>query len=230
MVVEELPSLTGRHAAQAFRFKLGERHQKHSAVWNEIFACDGLWDINFILVGDDLRHLIENSKHPASIALLTGDKTGKIRSDQARFMSSLREHHLNEKREVVFHNSNIVLNVDDVLYSTFFTVLTPSNLFSCDENGLPRSSCVYWQDREFTLREIKAEDIVGRGGRACTLENVSYICGITLTHPREMSLKNRHQHLFQHPDCPLVYTHLPYGCNYNGHNILGWELGDDAHP
>lgn len=226
MVVDELPSLTGRHAAEAFSFRLDERRQKHSAIWNEIFARDEGWGINFILVGDDLRDLMEDPKHPASIALLTGDRAGRIRSDKARLLLSLREHHLNDKGEVVFHNSNIVLNIDDVLYSTFFTILTPRKLFSCDEDGSPRSSCLYWQDYEFTLREIKNVDIIGKGGRACTLENVSFICGLTLPHPREMSLNHRHQHLFQHPDCPLAYTHLPQGCNYNGHNILGWELGE----
>jgi hypothetical protein len=230
MVVDELPSLTGRHAAQVFGFKLDERRNKHGAVWNEIFTCDAGWGLNFILVGDDLRDLIEYPKRPASIALLSVERTAKIRSDKARFLSSLREHHLNEKCEVVFHESNIILNVDDVLYSTFFTILTPRQLFSCDEDGLPRSACLYWQDREFTLREISAKDIVGKGGQASTLESVSYICGITLTHPKEMSLKHRHQHLFQHRDCPLAYTHLPHGRNYNGHNILGWELGDDPNP
>lgn len=99
--------------------------------------------MNYILVGDDLRDLIENSKRPASIALLAGDRTGKIRLDKASFLLSLKEHHLNENREVVFHDSNIVLNVDNVLCSAFFTILAPMRLFSCDEDDFPRSASLY---------------------------------------------------------------------------------------
>jgi hypothetical protein len=55
MVVDELPSLTGRHAAEAFGFELEERHQKDSGIWNEIFRCDEEWGLSFVLIGDDLR-------------------------------------------------------------------------------------------------------------------------------------------------------------------------------
>ena len=227
MVVDELPSLTGRHAAEAFGFKLKERHKKHSGVWNEIFRCDEEWGLNFILIGDDLRDLLNDPKRPACIALLTGDRTGRIRPNKTKFLLSLRPHDLNEKHEIVFHESNIILNVADALYNTFFTTLEPSQLFSCCGDNELRSASLYWQDMEYALRTIGPNDIVGVGGRASTLQSVSYTCGITLTHPKELALKYRHQHCFQHPDCPLAYTLLPTGCNYNGHNILGWELGDD---
>jgi hypothetical protein len=233
IVVDDLPSLAGRHAAEILGFGLEEGHQRHSNIWNELFKTYE-WALSVIelgfnpfLVGDDLYGLFNDPKEPAYIALLTGDKSGKLGYCKDRLISSLRPHSRNEKDDIVFHESGIVLNVTDALYSTFFTTLTPKRLSSyCDDTQL-WSAWLYWQDKEYALRTVKSNSIVGTGDRASTLESVSSVYRISLPHPREMRLSHRRQYCFQYPSCPIVYTHLPAGCKYNGHNILGWELGEN---
>jgi hypothetical protein len=233
MVIHDLPSLTGRYAAEVFGFELEERHQKHSSVWNKILKDDEEWTsigtkrgLNPILVGDGLHDLYEDPEQPAYLALLTGDKTGIIRHDKTKLLASLRAHHRNEKREIVFHESNIILNIDEAIYNPFFITLSPKRLFSHHRHNRLRSASLYWQDDEHALRTIGPDDIVGNGERASTLHDVSLICGITLTHPEEMTLRQRRQQCFQHPNCPPAYPLCPIGYKFNGDNILGWEWND----
>ncbi len=229
IVLEHLPSLNGRHAALAFDFELTERHRKHSDIWHKIFKNGDSWTaiasrqgLNLSLIGYDLCNLYHDPMQPAYIVLSTGDKSGNIRHDKARLLKSLRAHHLNEKNEVVFDESNITLNIDGALHNPFCITSSPRELFS-SQDGQLRSASLYWKDSRYALREIGPEDIVGIGKRATTLEDVSFICGITLTHPKEMSLRQRHQQCFQHPECPPAYPICPVGYVYNGDNIIGWE-------
>jgi hypothetical protein len=234
MVMEYLPSLTGRHTAQAFNFPLTERHQRHSNIWNQIFKDDEAWTpiatqqgLNFFLVGDDLHSLHRDPIHQAYLALSTGDKTGKIRHDKMNLLASLKAHNWNEKNEIVFQESNITLNIDEALHNPFFISLTPEKLFSYQHTGL-RSASLYWKDSQYAVRTIGPDDIVGMGERASILENVSLVCGITLTHPEEIILRQRHQQCFQHPKCPHASPLCPVGYRFNGDNILGWERDDSA--
>jgi hypothetical protein len=233
MVVEHLPSLTGRHAAEIFHFPLNERHQRHSGILSEIFQTNqwaeiatGLGHTPFVF-GDDLHGIFEDLTQPAYIALLTGDKSGKLLPYRDVFLSSLKPHSRNDKNEISFRKSRIILNVSAVLDSTFLTMLAPARLFSYSNDYQLRSGCLYWQDEEYALHTVTSIDVVGNGGRASTLESVSSICGVYMPYPKERSLSNRQQFCFQHPKCPMVYTLLPPGSNYNGRNILGWMLGGE---
>lgn len=235
MVIEGLPSLTGRHAAQVFGFTLPERQQKHSGIWNKILKDDETWTsiaerqgLNPFLVGDDLHVLHNDPEQPAYLALVTGDKTGIIRHDKTKLLASLRAHHWNEKNEIVFQESKIILNIDEALHNPFFITLTPKRLFGCCEHNRLRSASLYWQDNEYALRTIGPNDIVGTGEHASTLRDVSLICGITLSHPKEMTLRRRRQQCFQHPNCPPAYPLCPIGYKFNGDNILGWDWGDTS--
>ncbi|PMD60257.1 uncharacterized protein K444DRAFT_528693 [Hyaloscypha bicolor E] len=230
MVIEYLPSLTGKYAAQAFGFKLEEQHEKHAGVWDRIIREEDAWTpiairqgLNPVLIGDGLHTLFNDPTQPAYICLSTGDKTRNIRHDQTKLLASLREHHFNENGEVVFHDSKIILNIDEALYNPFFVTLTPKRLFSCRNNRLCSAS-LYWADSQYALRTIGPDDIVGIGEKVSTLKDVSHICGITLTHPTEMALRQRHQQCFQHPSCPPTYPVL--SLEYNGDNMLGWEWED----
>ena len=233
MVVHELSSLTGRHAAEVFGFGIEEAHQRHSGVWSEIIEtkewmsiATGLGYAPF-LFGDDLHSLFDDPMQPAYIALLTGDKSGKLLQYRDVLLSSLRSHSRNDKNEISFHDSRIILDVSAVLDGTFLTTLTPARLFSHGDDNQLRSACLYWQDEEYALRTVKSIHVVGNGGRASTLESVSSICGVSMPHPKETGLSHRLQFCFQHPNCPMVYTLLPAGSHYNGRNILGWRLGGD---
>jgi hypothetical protein len=43
MVIDYLPSLTRRHASQAFNFQLTQQHWKHSNIWNQIIKDKETW-------------------------------------------------------------------------------------------------------------------------------------------------------------------------------------------
>lgn len=230
-VVEDLPSLTGRHTAKIFGFLLSEKHQRHSGILNKIFETNEwasiVTDLGYapFVFGDDLHRLFEDPKQAAYIALLTGDKSGKLLQHRDSLLSSLRAHSRNGKNEIFFHHSRIILNVTDALESAFLTTLAPARLFSYSDENQLRSACLYWQDNEYALHNVTSNDVVGAGGRASTLESISSICGVSMPHPKKMGLSHRQQFRFQHPKCPMVYTLLPPGTNYNGRNILGWRLG-----
>jgi hypothetical protein len=163
--------------------------------------------------------------HKAYIALSTGDKMGNIRHEKTKLLASLRAYGWSEKNEIVFQESDITLNINEALYNLFYISLTPEKLFSCQHTSL-RSTSLYWKDNQYAVRTIGPDDIVGMGDKASTLQDVSLICGITLTHPKEMVLRQRHQQFFQHPNCPQAYPLFPIGYKFNGDNILGWERDD----
>ena len=179
------------------------------------------------MIGDGLHNLFNNQEQPAYLTLLTGDKSWKLLRYRDIFLSSLQAHSQKDENEIVFHGSRIILNVTDALYNTFRTTLIPGQLFSYGDDTQLRSACLYWQDKEYALREINSNDVVGAMGRPPNLDWILSICGITMPHPNEMGLSYRRQFCFQHPNCLIVYTLLPAGSRYNGRNILGWELGGD---
>jgi hypothetical protein len=233
MVLNELPSLTGRHAAEAFGFELEPCRQRHSGIWNLILKPGDDWtplatDMGLVpfLAGHDLHKIEEDSEEPVFIVLLTGDETGKIRQHRDKLLSSLRPHHLRNGQEVVFHESNIVMNVVDALYSTCFTILDPKSLFRC-EGGELHSACLYWKDKEFALRRIGTGDIVGIGGQAATLHDISYICGITFKHPDDIACGKTYQKCLAHPKCPPVYPLYPRREVCHRKETLGWQWGED---
>jgi hypothetical protein len=235
MVIGDLPSLSGSNAAEAFGFRLQERHRKHSDIVKKIFLVDEKWTpiarrqgIKLVLVGDNLHALYNDPMQPAYLALVVGDKTKTIRHDIAKLLAALRPHRLNKENEIVFHESRIVLNIDDAIHNPFFITTTPKKLFGYCEQGKLRSASLYLKDSEYALRRIRQDDIVGAGARVSTLQDVSLICGITLTHPKEMERRQRHQQCFQHSDCPPVYPLCPDGYKFNGDNILGWQWEDET--
>jgi hypothetical protein len=232
MILDELPSLTGRHAAEAFGFELEPRHLKHSGIWDQILKPNDDWtpiamDMGLVplLTGHDIHKIEEDTEEPVFIVLLTGDKTGKIREHRDKLLSSLRPHHLRNGQEVVFHESNIVMNVVDALYCTFFTALDPKSLFIYEEDEL-RSACLYWKDREYAIRYIGAGDIVGIGRQTATLQSISYICGITFNLPGK-SVRLSYQKCFAHPKCPPTYPLYPSGGIYRRNKTPGWQWGED---
>lgn len=151
MVIEYLPSLTGRHAAQVFNFELTERHQKHSDIWNQILKDKETWTsivtrqgLNPVLIGDGLHSLWRDPMQPAYIALSTGDKSWDIRYDRTKLLTSLRAYHWNKDNEIVFDESKITLNINEALYSPFIVTLATERLFS-SQHGRLRSASLYWK-------------------------------------------------------------------------------------
>jgi hypothetical protein len=233
LVVNEVPSLTGRHAAEAFNFKLEQRHKRPSGIWSTVLKPDEIWTpiaegsgLNPFLAGYDLHKIGGNNEEPLYIALLTGDETGNIRYSRDKLLCSLRPHDLRNGHEIVFHESNIVMNVVDAVYSTFFTTLAPERLFGY-EDGKLRSACLYWKDPEYAIRPIESDHVVGIGGKARCLQDISNICGITFTYPDTIPLLSNYQKFFVHPECPPAYPLYNNGGAYNRNRTLGWQWGED---
>ena len=230
-------SLAGReakreHVAEGFDFKLEQRHERLGGIWNEILIPDETWTsqaekdgLNPFLAGYSLYKIQKGAKEPAFIVLLTGDKTGNIRYSRDKLLSSLRPYHIRNGQEIVFHESNIVMNVVDALYSTFFTTLAPKKLFGY-EDGKLRSACLYWKDPECAIRPIEADYIVGIGGQAQYLQDVSYICGITFPCPDTAPSERSYQKCFVHPECPAAYPLYPSGGVYHRNKTLGWQWSE----
>jgi hypothetical protein len=232
-VIDGLPSLTGRYAADVFQFTLQAQHKKHSDILKLIIRDDESWTLiarrlglRLALLGDDLHALYNDPTLPAYLALLTGDNTKSIRHDKTKLFKALQPHHRNENNEVVFANSRIILSVDEAVYNPFFVTLDPKRLFGYGDDKKLRSASLYLEDRQYALRTIQEPDIVGVGDGVLSLRDVSDICGVTLTHPREVEMKRRYQQCFQSRNCLLVFPLCPVGYRFNGDNILGWEWGD----
>lgn len=230
-VIDGLPSLTGRHAADAFGFGLSQQHLKHSAILKHIFYDHEKWTsivrrmgLNTILVGDDLHLLYDDPMQPAYLALLTGDRTKTIRHNKSKLMAALRPHSLNKYNEIVFIHSKIILNIEEAIHNPFYVTLTPAKLFAYGKDRQLRSASLYLWDNEYAVRTIELQDIVGSAEKISEIRDVSLICGITLSHPKELKLRRRYQQCFQHMDCPTSFPISPAEYKFNGDNMLGWRL------
>ncbi|KAL5351073.1 hypothetical protein ACLOAV_004648 [Pseudogymnoascus australis] len=95
------------------------------------------------------------------ILLMTGDKSGDIRSHSLIFMDSLRPHMYNKSaKEVLFTNSRVILNIHDAVSNVSKKFVDWRRLFSCPEESL-RSAYLYQQDHHYALRPLRIEDATG---------------------------------------------------------------------
>jgi len=214
---------------------------KNNRVWNAIFQNETWTSIASshglnALVGQnlhsiyDIDHTIENQ--PAYIVLVTGDKSGDIRSYSQIFIDSLRPHTFNETtKEVVFTNSKIVLNIHDALSNLGMNFMDPGRLFSYQDNSL-RSAYLYWQDSHYALRTLGIEDVVGIGGKVSDLTNMSLICGIALKRPGDLQKRYCQQRFDTNGLRDRSTGSLPQvGYTYNRDNCLWWKgtMNDEPH-
>lgn len=208
--------------------------EKHHKVWDGFFQ-NHTWTsiasslgLNLAVVGQNLR-AVYNGNHgmdtpPAHIVLVTGDKSGDIRFHRKTFFDSLRPHTFYEStNEVFFKDLNIMLNIHDALKSPEMIFIDPEKLISYEKNGL-YSAYLFWHDSKYALRTVGPGDIVGIGGKASVLRDVSIICGLALAPPESFGLHETQQvfcikGLSGRSVGPLSRT----GYVYNGDNCLGWK-------
>jgi hypothetical protein len=187
-ITPHLPSLTTRHAAKVLSFGLWPSQESHSGVWDAIIE-DPSWihkaiadfQVNPILIGQNLHNCVNSSNKSAYLTLIVRDNSGELRSRKEDFLKSLRGRpKLNTRNEVYFPSSKITLNVADLIRSFEVIPADTKRLFSHRYKSL-QSAYLLWNDPEHKVRTIDSEDIVGIGGRAFTLRNVSFICGLSVT-------------------------------------------------
>jgi hypothetical protein len=185
-------------------------------TWTKIASTQGL---NPVLIGQELHKLNESmvtgKTDKSYIVLVTGDKSGDIVFYKQAFLDSLRRPHVFDAHanEVVFTDSNITLNVEDVMHNPECISMDPRRLFFPTPE-LVCSASLYLHDSYHAVRKIEPEDIVGIGGKAPTLENASMVCGITLK-------GQQFQQCFLNPKCGPIRP-IPY-VGYNEDICLGWE-------
>lgn len=132
--------------------------------------------------------------------LITGDDGGDFtnlnKEKQQLFLGCLKPHTFNERSHELVFKSGMILNVADVFCNPAIVTVRPDprRLFRYTASGL-HSSYQVWHNGSSTIRRINSSDIVGIGGQASTLDNISTICSLTLP------LANGHktQSLFEKP-------------------------------
>jgi hypothetical protein len=209
--------------------------ENHSKIWHGIIFQDRTWTsiatsrgLNPALVGRGvpvLYHSGDGLETPqAHLVLVTGDQSRSIYIHSKIFLDSLRPHTLYKStNEVVFKNSNITLNIHDVLESPEIIHMEPEQLFSSLENRLC-STYIFLKDDQYALRILEAACIVGIGGKAFILKDVSVICGLVLKPPKASGL-HKSQQIF----CVkgLRGRHVQQigkiGHVYSGNKCRGWN-------
>ncbi|OJD09512.1 hypothetical protein ACJ73_10260 [Blastomyces percursus] len=200
--------------------------KKHSKVWSMIFR-DQRWlsiamtefGLNPVLVGSNIHtyyHHHDNTEIvPGYMALIVGDPSGDLSYEKQLLLNSLQPHTFNSHTgEAKLISSGITLNLTESLNSEeWVTMDSPQMLFSYKKKKL-QSSYLCWHD-DNRLRTISSKDVVGMGGKASKLQDISDYCGISLRLPRNYSVqylvKSRHQ-------TPRV---VPIGEDQD-EQILGW--------
>lgn len=177
-------SLGRATAGVGLKFNFTNTDKNSARVWDMIFK-DEKWiqeitDLKYdntsppnpTLVGHDLIKLYHGSLTPAYITLLISDQGGDSRYLRKKFFASLREHGYDKQKcEVRFKNSNITLNIYDVVGSNeWIEMEDPSRLFHCRRQKL-QTAILYYQDAN--LKRIGPEEIGGVSGRS--MKNKKYI-------------------------------------------------------
>ena len=212
--------------------------ERHNRVWEGIIFQNKTWTLiasslglNPALIGRGvpaIYHGTDGSETPqVYIVLVTGDKSGAIRFYSKVFLDSLRPHTFcRVASEVVFKDSNITLNIHDVLEAPEIIRMEPERLFSYQEDRLC-SAYIFLHDSRYALRTLGPESITGIGGKALVLNDVSIICGLVLN-PSEASELQKTQQVFCVKGLRGKYVRQigqtgQAGHAYNGDICLGWK-------
>jgi len=197
------------HIAKRFTRAFRVNQQKHDKIWDMIFP-NQKWlsvasEMGLIpaLVGQGVRDLYTGSLEPGYIVLVTGDHSGELRKLRNLLLECLKID--NHKRrfsrrtqEVSLEEFNITLNIEDAYLSSASIRMDPRRLFSEDPIS---SAALFWRD--YNLRSINADDVVGIGGRPSNLGSVASWCGVELTHPKMRAIGGaRWNQVFENPLLP----------------------------
>ena len=215
------------HIARKFTGTFRKNQQKHDKIWDAIFPSKKWLSVASemglipVLLGQGVRILHSGSHKPAYVVLVTGDYSGELR-DQRKLLLECLKIDNNKRRfnrrtqEVVLEEFNITLNIEDAYLSPESIRMDPRKLFS--EHCIS-SAALFWRD--YNLRAINPDDVVGIGGRASNLGSVASWCGVELTHPKMKVIGGtRWNQTFENPLLPLNVE--PMGDP--GRFTEGWKL------
>ena len=202
--------------------------RKHDQVWNALFPKSKKWlsvasKMGLIpaVVGHDLHKRYNGSGEPVYIALVTGDYSGELRKKRGLLLDCLdldndKRRFNRRSQEVVLKEFNITLNIEDAYLSPESIRINPKMIFS------PHcliSAALFWKD--YDLRIIGPDQVVGIGGRASNLDSVASFCAIELTHPKMAVIKGaRWNQVFENPRYRVDVRPMEGTARF----IRGWEL------
>jgi len=119
-------------------------------------------------------------------------------------------------QEVVLEEFNITLNVEDAYLSRESIRIDLRRLFSDHYVSSAALFC-----RDYNLRIINPDDVVGIGGGASNLGSVASWCGVELTHPKMRVIGGaRWNQTFENSLIPLNVKPMGRTDRF----IEGWEL------
>jgi hypothetical protein len=129
-----------------------------------------------ILVGHDLYNLCYGPQKPCYVVLVDGDQTGAMRREGPSILDCLNPHHFNQDtNEVIFKDSNIILNIDGQIRCRDHITLALTRIFS---RRAVSSAALVWG--EIALRKISRADVTGVREKT-SLETVSACCFFELS-------------------------------------------------
>jgi hypothetical protein len=191
-ISERLSPLSRANLNRAFSFKFTQTQKRSARVWDMIFK-DESWiqaveNIKYdfahppqlTLVGYDLIKLFDDSSSSAYIALLVSDWHGETLDFKEKLFASLREYNFDQqKSEITFKNSNITLNINDVINTSDWILMKdPRKLFYYQKKKL-QSAALYYRDDH--LYQIGPEQIGGVEGISSRKKKcVKNICSLKL--------------------------------------------------
>ena len=121
MVVNHFSYHSAVDASRVFHFGLQGKQRKFAELWHSIFKND-TWrsiaekaNLSPVLIGRDLKNYTQNSKEGSYLILCVGDRDSNIQCERKAFFKSLQPHKYYEKTGEVQFDSDLLLNVAEVI-------------------------------------------------------------------------------------------------------------------
>jgi hypothetical protein len=173
--------------------------EKHTQAWSMLFQTQKFTSIanehgvNLAIMGQDLyskyNHSDLKGTHPAYLVLIIGENR-ELRFHSKTFFESLAPHTFNPAtNEVFFQDSNITLNIHDILEAPELIALELQKLFSCHKGDL-RSAYLFYHDNSYALRSVESSNIIGPRGKVSSLRDVSIMCALALEQPQDAIIRD----------------------------------------
>lgn len=203
-MLDDLRLYPRRCISRSFRTKLTPE-MICEKVWGKIFknyrwiSSAERMGLAPILVGHDLYNLCYGPEKLCYLVLVDGDQSGDLRREGPNILDCLNPHCFNkDTNEVIFKNSNIILNIDGQIRCRDHIKVALTKIFS---RRAVSSAALVWGD--IAVRKISRSDITGVREKT-TLETVSAFCFFDLS-----DKDSRWDQVFVDRACPAACVRFP---------------------
>lgn len=180
-------AFTGRNK----KFNFTSTQESSQKVWSMLFKDDSWFQAidqvqhtsnppNPTLVGTDVAKLYSGSSTSVYAVLMLSDWGGDCRYLKDVFFASLQDHNYNKvSHEVHFRNSNIILNVQDVVAPDIdIAIKDPRRLFSCSNRKFETTALYYMDDRLIKIGHDQIGSVVDLPTKK--MKSIRYMCCLPL--------------------------------------------------